>query len=73
MFNDAHVWKKSDKDYYLYKDDNKWVFFDQLEDGRANFLTTEEGFENSVIARVVILLRGVNIPPGYIIKLICNF
>ena len=49
MFNDAHVWKKSDKDYYLYKDDNKWVFFDELTDGSADFLTTEEGLQNSVI------------------------
>ena len=52
MFNDAHVWKKSDKDYYLYKDDNKWVFFDELTGGKADFLTTEEGIKNSVIARL---------------------
>ena len=52
MFNDAHVWKKSDKDYYLYKDDNKWVFFDELTDGSADFLTTEEGLQNSVIIHI---------------------
>ena len=52
MFNDAHVWKKSDKDYYLYKDDNKWVFFNELTDGGADFLTTEEGLQNSVLIHI---------------------
>ena len=55
MFNDAHVWKKSDKDYYLYKKDNKWVFFDELfsvANETADFLTTEEGIKDSVIARL---------------------
>ena len=42
MLNDAHVWKKAGAQYFLYKKDGNWQFFNELDGGSADYYSEED-------------------------------